>query len=170
VPETLDGELLDVALIRLPIPDSDVGLLFGPNLQHVRILRDNERRDAARICAAAQALYTRGRQLPREEIERRRHEMSRNIARMKARAAEPGAFFEALTYVFYTAHRWWYEVLHDRWSQSVHRAMGEIAREDPDFHGHLSTLIEGASPAARIEAAEAIFRALFPGGGQTRRC
>ncbi len=89
--------------------------------------------------------------------------MSRNLARMKARSDEPGPFFEALTYVFYISHRYWYEVLHDRWSVSVHRAMPEIAERDPQFHRHLQTLIDGPEPDARISAAEAIFDALFAG-------
>jgi hypothetical protein len=160
-PETFEGELLDVALVRLPIEPSEIGALFGPNLQQARVLRDNAGGDAARLCTQARDLYARGRGLTPAEIARRRHEMSRNLARMRARADEPGAFFEALTYFFYTAHRAWYEVLHDRWSVSVHRAMPEIARLDPTFHRFLHALIDGASPALRIEAAEAIFEALF---------
>jgi hypothetical protein len=160
-PDTFEGELLDVALVRLPIAASEIGALFGPNLQQARVLCDNAGADAARLCAQARELYARGRALPRAEIARRRHEMARNLARMRARADEPGAFFEALTYFFYTAHRAWYEVLRDRWSVSVHRALPEIAELDPAFHRRLQTLIDGASPALRIEAAEAIFEALF---------
>ena len=89
--------------------------------------------------------------------------MSRTLARMKTRSDEPGPFFEALTYVFYISHRYWYEVLHDRWSVSVHRAMPEIAERDPQFHRHLQTLIDGPAPEARIRSAEAIFDALFYG-------
>lgn len=162
-PEEFDGDLLDVATIRLPIEDSEVELLFGPNLQYARVPYDNAESDGARICSHARDIYARGRRLAPEEVQRRKHEMSRNIARMKARADEPGPFFEAVTYVFYTSHRYWYEVLHGRWSVSIHRAMDEISRLDPGFHRHLETLIESASPAARIEAAEAIFSALFVG-------
>jgi hypothetical protein len=158
-PDALDGELLDVALVRLPI--DDVGGVFGPNLQQARVLKDNASGDAARLCADATALYARGRRLRPEEIERRRHELARNIARMEARSDEAGPFFEALAYVFYAAHRSWYEVLRDRWSVSVHRAMPEIAREDPAFHDLLVALVEGPSAAARIDAARRIFRALF---------
>jgi hypothetical protein len=161
-PDTFAGDLLDVGLVRLPIEDRDIAHVFGPNLQHAKVLLDNERGDAARICRSARSLYASGRGLPAQEIERRRHEMQRNLARMKARADEPGPFFEALTFLFYTAHRYWYEVRHGRWSASVHRAMPEIAERDPEFHRHLVTLIEEPDPQARIEAAEAIYAALFP--------
>ena len=161
-PDVLDGDLLDAALIRLPIDEKNIGLIFGPNLQHAKVLLDNERGDAARICEHAKALYAAGRGLSPDEIERRSYEMSRNIARMKARSDEPGPFFEALTYVFYIAHRYWYEVLHNQWSVSVHRAMPEIAERDSSFHRQLQTLIEGPDPEARIEAAEAIYASLFP--------
>lgn len=160
-PDSFDAELLDVALVRLPIAESEIGLLFGPNLRNARILTDNARSDAARICESAAALYARGRRLSPEEIERRRHEMARNVARMKARADEPGPFFEALRYVFYIAHRSWYEVLRDEWSLSVHRAMAEIEQRDPTFHRPLLTLALSSRPAERIEAADEIFRRLF---------
>jgi hypothetical protein len=165
-PDSLDGELLDVALVRLPIAESEIAFLFGANLRNARILVDNERADAARLCEGAAALYARGRRLPPAEIERRRHELARNIARMQARADEPGPFFEAVAYVFYVAHRCWYEVLRDEWSFSVHRAMPEIERRDPAFHRRLVTLASSASPAERIDAADAIFRQLFAGSAE----
>jgi hypothetical protein len=59
------------------------------------------------------------------------------------------------------AHRSWFEVLHDRWSQSVHRALPEIERSDPEFHGLLETLAGDAPRDARIEAAAALFAILF---------
>jgi hypothetical protein len=87
--------------------------------------------------------------------------MERNLARMRARSDQLGAFFEALTFFFYLAHRSWFEVLHDRWSQSVHRALPEIERSDPEFHGLLETLAGDAPRDARIEAAAALFAILF---------
>ncbi len=39
--------------------------------------------------------------------------------------------------------------------------MSEIEQRDPSYHRQLETLIEGPSSAERVEAAEAIFRALF---------
>ncbi len=162
-PDVLGGDLLDAALVRLPIDESQIGTIFGPNLQHAKILLDNKNADAAAICDYARGLYNAGRGLSPQEIEGRRHEMSRNLARMKTRSDEPGPFFEALTYVFYISHRYWYEVLHDRWSVSVHRAMPEIAERDPQFHRHLQTLIESPDPQERIRAADLIFDALFVG-------
>ncbi len=163
VPDILGGDLLDAALVRLPIDENQIGTIFGPNLQHAKILLDNKHGDAASICDYARGLYKAGRCLSLREIERRRHEMSRNLARMKTRSDEPGPFFEALTYVFYISHRYWYEVLHGRWSVSVHRAMPEIAERDPQFYRHLQILIDGPAPDARISAAEAIFDTLFSG-------
>ncbi len=162
-PDTLDGDALDVGIVHLPLEATDVGVVFGPNLQQAKILLDNASGDADRICAHARRLYAAGRGLTKLEIAERKHEMERNLARMKSRSDEPGPFFEALTYLFYTAHRYWYEVLHDRWSVSVHRAMPEIAREDPHFHRHLQALIDGPRPESRIRAAEAIYNVLFHG-------
>ena len=163
VPDILGGDLLDASLVRLPIDEKEIGAIFGPNLQHARVLLDNEQADAAAICERARKLYAAGRGLSPQEIEIRRHEMSRNLARMKARSDEPGPFFEALTYLFYFSHRYWYEVLHGRWSISVHRAMLEIADRDPQSYRHLQILIDGPAPDARISAAEAIFDARFAG-------
>jgi hypothetical protein len=81
---------------------------------------------------------------------------------MRGRADQAGPFFESLTSFFYRAHRSWYEVLHDRWSRSVHRAMPEIEAVDPVFHAQLLVLIDGPSAAARVAAAEQIFAMLCP--------
>jgi hypothetical protein len=163
-PERLGDELLDVGLVRLPVPPDAVLGLFGPNLQEARILLDDEAGSARSLCAAARERYALGRGLGPDERERREQEFLRNLARMRARAAEPGPFFEALAYVFYAAHCAWYEVLHDRFSRSVHRAMPEIAALDPGFHRDLIALIGGASPGERIAAAERLHAALFRPG------
>jgi hypothetical protein len=160
-PEIFRGEHLDVGLARLPIPADGILALFGPNLQQARVLLDDEHASARKLCERAARLYAAGRKLTREERERREHELRRNVARMRARAGEPGAFLESVAFVFHLAHRSWYEILHDRWSLSVHRAMPEIAREDPQFHERLVTLAESPSPEARIAAAEAILERLF---------
>jgi hypothetical protein len=160
-PEVWDGELLDVGLVRLPVAPEAIPAVFGPNLERARVLLDDAAGTATRICAQARELYARGRGLSPAERRERRHAIARNLARMRARAGEPGPFFEALAYVFYLAHRCWYEVLHDRWSESVHRAMPEIRRADPEFHDLLLALIDAPSPAAKIAAAEAIDRRLF---------
>jgi hypothetical protein len=162
-PEELDGELLDVGLVYLPAARESVLEVFGPNLQQARVLLDDADGVARAICEVAQEAYRRGRGLSSEETEQRRHGLARNLARMRFRADEPGAFFEALAFFFYAAHRYWYEVLHDRWSQSVHRALPEIAERDPAFHADLLALIEERGPGARVAAAERLFGALFPG-------
>ncbi len=162
-PERLRGELLDIGLVRLPVPADAVIELFGPNLQQARVLLEDTAGSAATICRVAGERYGRGRGLAPAEIRRREQELLRNLARMRARAAEPGPFFEALAFFFYAAHRAWYEVLHDRWSQSVHRAMPEIQANDPGFHTDLIALIEEPAPAARIAAAERLLAALFGG-------
>src|SRR5262245_9312752 len=153
-PEELGGESLDVGLVRLPIPDERILATFGPNLQQARVVLDDEEGRARSLCERAQRLYAAGRRLTSRERELRRHELLRNVSRMRARGDEPGAFFEAVTYVFYLAHRAWFEVLHDRWSLSVHRALPEIARKDLEFHECLVTLMGPGEPAARIAAAE----------------
>lgn len=163
-PSVLDDELLDVGLIRLPIADDQVPSLFGPNLQQARVLLDNAAEVARRICELARRRYAAGRGLTARERQLRKHELARNLARMRARAAQRGAYFEAVAWYFHLAHRSWFEILHDRWSLSVHRALPEIQRVDPSFHRLLATLIEEARPDARIRAAEAIFRLLFPEG------
>ena len=116
---------------------------------------------AARIVAVAQAAYARGRGLGARETRLRRHVLLRNVARMRARSDDPGAFLEAVGSVFHLAHRRWYEVLHDRWSQSVHRALPEIRAKDPEFYRWLETLSGPAAPEARVVAAEAILSHLF---------
>ena len=161
-PDSLDGELLDVGLVLLPVGDDEIAAIFGPNLQQARVLIDDSAGVAAHLCSSARSLYEKGRGLSQEELHRRKSEMSRNLARMRARADEPGPFFEALTYFFYIAHRWWFEVLHNRWSQSVHRAMPEIREQDPDFYRHLETLIDERDPQSRVGAAEEILARLFP--------
>ena len=160
-PESLGGESLDVGLVGLPIPDGRILPLFGPNLQQARVLLDDEQRSAESLVRRAARLYAAGRGLSPAQRTSREHELARNLARMRARADQPGAFFEAVTFVFYLAHRAWYEVLHDRWSVSVHRALPEIARADPEFHECLVTLMDSREPSARIAAAEAIFARLF---------
>jgi len=160
-PEELGGEQLDVGLVQLPIPDERIAALFGPNLQPARVLLDDEARKAESLVRRAARLYAAGRKLSPAERTQREHEFARNLARMRARADQPGAFFEALTFVFYLAHRAWYEVLHDRWSLSVHRALPEIGHADPEFHQCLVTLMDARETAARITAAEAIFARLF---------
>jgi hypothetical protein len=162
-PAEFCGELLDIALVELPVPDERILAVFGPNLQHARILLDREDGIANRLCERAAELYARGRGLTQFERDARRHDLLRNLRRMEARADQPGAFFEALTYFFYLAHRSWYEVLHDRWSQSVHRALPEIAQIDPAFHHQLEVLMGDLPAKARVVAARAIARALFPG-------
>jgi hypothetical protein len=164
-PAALDGALLDVGLVRLPVAESEVLAVFGPNLQQSRVLLDNGEGVAARLCEAARARYAAGRGLSRSERDRRRHEMKRNLARMRARSEEAGPFFEALTYFFYTAHRNWFEVLHDRWSLSVHRAMPEIRERDPVFYRQLESLIGERDVERRLGAAAAICAALFPEAG-----
>jgi hypothetical protein len=79
---------------------------------------------------------------------------------MKGRKDDVGAFFEAVAYTFYSAHRLWYE-LKGEFSQSVHRAMKQIADVDPCFHSDLLVLASPAHPDLRIAAAERIQRALF---------
>ncbi|HXZ84037.1 MAG TPA: hypothetical protein VEI82_00990 [Myxococcota bacterium] len=54
-------------------------------------------------------------------------------------------------------------MLHDRWSQSVHRALPEIERADPAFHRQLEALTGDSRAQARVEAARAILETLFPG-------
>jgi hypothetical protein len=160
-PSVLGAELLDVGLVSLPIPDERILAVFGPNLQQARILLDDAEGVARRLCERAQQLYARGRGLSEAERSQRRHEMARNLSRMRSRSDQLGAFFEALTYFFYLAHRSWFEVLQDRWSLSVHRALPEIERSDPAFHGLLETLAGDSPREARIEAAAAIFAILF---------
>jgi hypothetical protein len=113
------------------------------------------------MISVAQSRYARGRELTARERRLRHYELERNVARMRARADEPGAFFEAAAFVFYLAHRAWYEVLCDRWSQSVHRALPEILARDPQFHRRLEALWSAPDPEARIAAAEAILAHLF---------
>ncbi|MEE9253936.1 MAG: nucleotidyltransferase domain-containing protein, partial [Pseudomonadales bacterium] len=139
-PRKFDGQTLDVALTSLSIPLSRVVDVFGPNLQQSRILMDDLNETAKALVTAAHTAYAKGRKLAPSEISQRVAQMRRNIETMETRRDEVGPFFEALAFVFYIAHRWWYEVTHDRWSQSVHRAMPEIAREDPEFHANLVTL------------------------------
>ena len=160
-PERFEGELLDVGMVALPVADEAVLAIFGPNLQQARVLLDTADGAAARIVAVARAAYARGRGLSVREKRLRRHELARNVSRMRARIAEPGAFFEAASFVFYVAHRAWFEVRHDRWSQSVHRALPEIRARDPEFHRWLEQLWGCGEPASRLVAAEAILAHLF---------
>jgi hypothetical protein len=143
-----EGELLDLGLTALPVADDAVLALFGPNLQQARVLLDTPEGAAARVVAVAQAAYTRGRGLTADEKRLRHHELARNVARMRARIDEPGAFFEAASFVFHLAHRAWYEVRHDRWSLSVHRALPEIRERDPAFHRRLEQLSARGGPQA----------------------
>jgi len=80
---------------------------------------------------------------------------------MIGRRDQPGAFFEALTFVFYVSHRYWYEIIHHRYSQSVHRAMVEIQTEDPDFYANLIVLTSSESIDAKISAAQRLYTRLF---------
>jgi hypothetical protein len=168
-PSVFEGELLDVGLVQLPIPEDRILAVFGPNLQQARILLDDADGVAARLCQQAKQLYARGRKLSEAERSQRRHEMARNLGRMRARSDQLGAFFEALTYFFYLAHRSWFEVLHDRWSLSVHRALPEIERSDPEFHRLLETLAGDAPRDVRIDAAAAILAILFGEEARSRR-
>ncbi len=160
-PEELEGELLDVGLVALPVADEAILAIFGPTLQQARVLLDTADGAAARIVAVAQAAYGRGRGLSAREKRLRRHELARNVARMRARVDQPGAFFEAASFVFYLAHRTWFEVRHDRWSQSVHRALPEIRERDPEFHRWLEQLWSAGDPEGCLVAAEAILAHLF---------
>ncbi|MGH7292909.1 MAG: nucleotidyltransferase domain-containing protein, partial [Myxococcota bacterium] len=118
-PAVFADEQLDIGLVQLPIADEKLLALFGPNLQQARVLLDDDRQVAATLCERALQLYARGRGLTDTELDLREHELARNLARMRARSDQPGAFFEAALYFFHHAHRSWFEVLHDRWSLSV---------------------------------------------------
>ena len=159
-PHVFGDQSLDVALTSLPIPEDRIIQVFGPNLQQARILYDTSD-TAASIVAAAHRIYQQPRQLTADEIVRRRAQMRRNIETMEARSDEVGPFFESLTFLFYIAHRWWYEVKHARWSQSVHRAMPEIEKEDPEFYADLMTLASDADSKSKIAASRRIEFSLF---------
>jgi hypothetical protein len=158
-PERFEGEWLDVGVVRLPVAAEAILGVFGPNLQEARVVHDSDG-VAQRLLEAARCRYALGPQLSEEERRQRRHAIARTLARMRARRDDPGAFFESVAWLFYVAHRWWYELLHARFSVSVHRALPEIERADPKFHASLMALV-GGTTAARIEAAEEIERALF---------
>ena len=160
-PAELDGELLDIGLVHLPIADEELFAIFGPNLQQATVLLDNPDGVAATLCARAQQRYATGRGLTERERRGREHEMARNLARMHARSDQPGAFFEAAAWFFHLAHRSWFEHLHDRWSLSVHRALPEIERADPAFHAQLVALAEAPRVEERLRAAQWIFDRLF---------
>jgi hypothetical protein len=160
-PECFEGEWLDVGIVRLPVAPDAILPVFGPNLQEARVLLDSEDGVGSALVAEARRRYALGLRLSDAEVGVRRHALARTLARMRARRDEPGPFFESVAWLFYVAHRWWYELARGRFSVSVHRALPEIARADPEFHAALLALVHGATPEARIAAAETIERALF---------
>jgi hypothetical protein len=160
-PERFEGEWLDVGIVRLPVAPDAILPVFGPNLQEARVLLESEDGVGSALLAEARRRYALGPGLSEAERGLRRHALARTLARMRARRDEPGPFFESVAWLFFVAHRWWYEVARGRFSVSVHRALPEIAREDPEFHGALMALVHAATPEARIAAAETIERALF---------
>ena len=162
-PRELEGAQLDIGVVHLPIGEADVLRVFGPNLQQAKVLFDTPANSARRIVDCAAVIYAAGKRLTDYEKAQRAHQMARNISTMRARSDQPGPFFEAMTFVFYISHRFWYEVLHGRYSQSVHRAMDEIQTRDPDFHARLMTLTSSESIDAKIAAAEYLHMRLFGG-------
>jgi len=160
-PRTLGGASLDIGVAHLPVAKGDVLAIFGPNLEPARVLFDTKDGAAARLVETAAAVYAAGKHLTQAEISTRAHQLRRNIETMQARQDDPGPFFEALTFVFYVSHRHWYEVLHGRFSKSVHRAMPQIEREDPDFHQSLVVLTSAEPASAKLRAARDLYRRLF---------
>ena len=160
-PRELQGARLDVGVVYLPVRTDDVLGIFGPNLQQARVLFDTSIGSANRIIESATATYAKGKYLSDCEQAVRAHQMARNISTMIGRRDQPGAFFEALTFVFYVSHRYWYEIIHHRYSQSVHRAMVEIQTEDPDFYANLIVLTSSESIDAKISAAQRLYTRLF---------
>jgi len=160
-PAIIDGARIDAGVVHLPVASTDVLRIFGPNLQDARVLFDTDARAAQAIVDAAASIYAHGRKLTGAERTMRAEQMARNIATMVSRGDEPGPFFEALTFIFYTAHRNWYEVLHDSFSKSVHRAMPEIAAQDPAFHTELLALASSMPKERKLSAARALYARLF---------
>ena len=159
-PRELNGARLDVGIVHLPIGTDEIVGVFGPNLQQARVLFDTPTA-ALQIINSARAIYATGRHLSDAEKHVRAHQMARNIPTMIERQDQPGASFEALAFVFYVSHRYWYEVIHRRYSQSVHRAMPEIQAEDPDFYADLILLTAFAPVATRIRSAQRLYSRLF---------
>lgn len=160
-PRRLDGVELDIGIVHLPVPADALLRVFGPNLQQARALFDTPKGVIQGILSAAMHRYVQGIGLSRADLEERRRRFARNVAAMRGRRGDAGAFFEAVSFVFYSAHRLWYEVKRGGFSQSVHRAMKQIANADPDFHRDLLVLAASTDADARIEAAERIERTLF---------
>jgi hypothetical protein len=159
-PRRFDGIELDIGIVHLPVPEASILRVFGPNLQQARVLFDASEGQAGAVVHAAGRLYAQGCRLEPGEIEERRRRFARNLAAMKGRKDDAGAFFEAVAYAFYSAHRLWYE-LKGEFSQSVHRAMKQIADVDPCFYSDLLVLASSAHADLSIAAAERIQRALF---------
>jgi hypothetical protein len=160
-PRLLQGARLDVGVVHLPIGPEDVLTTFGPNLQQARILFDTTGGAAHRIIEWATSTYAKGRHLSKGEKGVKAHQVARSIATMISRQDQPGPFFEAASFVFYVSHRYWYEVIHHRYSQSVHRAMVEIQERDPEFHTNLIVLASPESVDAKITAAQYLYERLF---------
>jgi predicted nucleotidyltransferase len=147
--EELEGESLDIDIVRLPIEVVDYRARFRETLQITDIWLDTNGIAKALVSQMA-LIYAEGRKLTDEEYQNRINFISRVVKRLESYSSEPSIFFYHLGLFYEKAIRYWFE-LQGKWSMPIYEALPYIAAHDPEYFHWLEALAGPQIPKEKIE-------------------
>ena len=159
-PDKVAGHNLDVIL--QPISSVKEGVLstFYGLVRALRLLLDNRDQFGAQIVHAIKIAYDIGPGIrDAQEFQLDLNELSRFVAKIAGRQADPESCFSTLGRFHSLAVQMWF-YKRERWPLPPHVALPLIRREDPNFAALLRVVATDTDHAKRVYGCEEITRAL----------
>ncbi len=130
---SIDGEDVDLDIIKLPIDTTTLLEHFDGTLQTAKILFDTNNQ-ARTLLDGVLVEYSKGRNLSDEKLNLRRQFLKRRFKKLTQSQDDKilytihvGVFIEKATQA-------WYEILNNRWRTSLRSRLIAIKQEDPEFY------------------------------------
>lgn len=159
--EVLEGQHLDVDVIRLPTTSRALFLEVGSSWKDGEILFDDDSKIGANLMRALQRIYRQGKHLKTDQMEQKRAYMERTLGRLEDTLDQPELFFLRLGHFYDAAYNYWFDIRNE-WTRPLYEAFPEITARDPLFAKHLRTLSGAVNNKIKLRAAKWIYSALFP--------
>ena len=130
---SIDGEDVDLDIIKLPIDTQTILEHFDGTLQTAKILFDTNNQ-ARTLLDGVLAEYSKGRNLSDEKLNLRRQFLKRRFKKLTQSQDDKILYTIHIGVFIEKATQAWYEILNNRWRTSLRSRLIAIKQEDPEFY------------------------------------
>jgi len=158
--EELAGEDVEWTAVRVPVAADAIQEAVGLELQHAKVLWEDESHAGTKLLEQAATFYGKGVRLSEADRAKYKQYLSHKVAGMQDDIETSYMFLRHQYAFFLRASNWWFEV-RGMYPKPFYLAMPFIRDHDPEYHGLLLTVSSKGSNEAKVSAARQLVSRLF---------